>query len=280
MIDAHQHFWRLSRGGYGWMPKDNPVLYRDYGPEDLKPLLDANGIEQTIVVQADANVAETEFLLHLASTHDWIIGVVGWVDLAGPRAVETIDQLAAHPKLVGIRPMIQDIPDPRWMLKPELGPGIAALLSHDLTFDALIRPVHLPVLSEFLDTYSDLRVVVDHMAKPDFQPASFPEWRAGMADTAEHENVYCKISGLLTEAPGDIDFAELLPFLDTVAEAFGRGRLLFGSDWPVLNLAGNYSGWMKIVKQFCGTTQNAGWRELCEVNARAAYPKIVNNFEF
>lgn len=274
MIDTHQHFWRLSRGGYGWMPKDNQTLYKDYEPDDLKPLLNEVGINKTIVVQADDDVAETEFLLELADEHDWIVGVVGWVDLEDPNAETEIDRLSSHPKLVGIRPMIQDIPDRRWMLKPEIAPGLHAMTDHNLTFDALVKPVHLKALETFLGLYPRLRVVVDHMAKPTFQAETFTEWSENLAALGLHENVYCKVSGLLTEAPVGASYATLLPYLDFATKSFGPERLLFGSDWPVLNLAGSYDGWIQIVKQYCLENRRADFSRLCGSNVLAAYERL------
>ena len=256
------------------MPKDNRILYRDYEPDDLKPLLDEVGIKQTIVVQADDNVAETEFLLDLADKNDWIVGVVGWVDLEHANAVNEIDRLASHPKLVGIRPMIQDIPDVRWMLKPEIAPGLNEMAEHHLTFDALVKPVHLMALQAFLGSYPHLRVVVDHLAKPTFQAEAFSDWSENLAAIARHENVYCKVSGLLTEAPAGARYATLVPYLDVATNSFGPERLLFGSDWPVVNLAGSYGGWVQMIKQYCLETGRADWSKLCHSNVIAAYERL------
>ena len=276
MIDTHQHFWRLSRGGYNWMPKDVPVLYRDYEPADLREILDQTGIEQTIVVQADDNVAETEFLLEEASTHDWVVGVVGWVDLTAPEARQSVLRLANNPKLLGIRPMIQDIADPEWMLHPGLRDGLRAVIESDLTFDALVKPIHLPILDRFLEMYPELRVVVNHMAKPDFKSENFESWSEGLSRVGAHPNTFCKISGLLTEAPHGTNYADILGHLDVAKKAFGPDRLIFGSDWPVLNLAAEYAEWLQMVKTWCEQSKGLNWSQLSQNNVRNAYPRILN----
>ena len=165
-IDSHQHFWRLDRGDYGWLTPQLAPIYRDYLPADLAPQLARAGVDSTVLVQAAPTVAETLFLLELAREHAFIAGVVGWVDFESPMAAESIGTLAADSKLVGLRPMIQDIPDIAWMLKPGLAPAIEAMIDHDLVFDALVLPKHLPVLLDFAEMYPELRLVVDHGAKP------------------------------------------------------------------------------------------------------------------
>lgn len=270
LIDTHQHFWKLERGDYGWLTPDLAPLYRDFMPEDLKPLLDAAGVSGTIAVQAADTEAETEFLLSLADTHDWIRGVVGWVDLAAATAPASIARLAAHPRLVGLRPMIQDIPDDTWMLRPELAGGIAAMVRHDLTFDALVMPRHLPHLRAFLAAYPDLRVVVDHCAKPEIRNAGFTGWAETLQEIAADTRVFCKLSGLATEAATAWSEADLAPYIRHVIEVFPESRLLFGSDWPVLNLASDYQAWIDIAARGHATAGRAAIPD----NASAAYPRL------
>ncbi len=274
MIDTHQHFWRLSRGGYDWMPKDLPVLYRDYEPTDLEPLLTACGVTGTIAVQADDNEDETRFLLSLADDHRWLLGVVGWVDLQSEMAPARIETLARHPKFLGVRPMIQDIDDIDWMLRPELAPGLAMLRDLDLTFDALILQKHLPNLARFQTLYPDLRIVIDHCAKPEFQPGRFDDWADGMSRAAASPNTFCKVSGLLTEAGPGAGLLDVAPYIDHVTEAFGPSRLLFGSDWPVLNLAGDYVSWHGMLNRHFGQDPAVLRKQIGIAAAYAAYPRL------
>lgn len=259
MIDTHQHFWRLSRGGYAWMPEDLPALYRDDEPEHLQPLLQNNAITGNIVVQADDNVAETEFLLGFAQTHLWIAGVVGWADLVSETAADVVQKLAASPKLVGIWPMIQDIADDQWMLQPTLKDGLAAVAKHNLTFDALVLQKHLRVLDTLLGRHPDLRVVVDHCAKPEFARGRFEDWAQNIEAIAAHPNTFCKLSGLLTEAPEGTGLEDLRPYLDHVVGAFGPDRVLFDSDWPVLNLVSDYDRWIEMMHQYADASDVLDW---------------------
>lgn len=242
-IDAHQHFWRLSRGDYGWLTPDLEVLYRDFEPADLRPLIDGAGVERTVVVQAAPSVAETRFLLGLADAAEWIAGVVGWIEMASADAAETLEALAAHRALRGIRPMIQDIPDPDWMLGNQLTPAFEAMERCGLAFDALVKPVHLPRLLELLERHPALTVVVDHGAKPDIAGGGFETWSREIRRIARETAACCKLSGLVTEAASNWDDAALRPYVDHLLDCFGPRRLLWGSDWPVVELAGGYSAW-------------------------------------
>ena len=242
-IDAHQHFWRLSRGDYGWLTPDLEVLYRDFEPADLLPLMEGAGVERTVVVQAAPSVAETRFLLGLANATEWIAAVVGWIDMASGNAAESLEALAAHRALRGIRPMIQDIPDPDWMLDDRLTPAFQAVEGCGLAFDALVKPVHLPRLLELLDRHPALTVVVDHGAKPDIASGGFESWARDIGRIARETAACCKLSGLVTEAASDWDDAALRPYVDQLLDCFGPERLLWGSDWPVVELAGGYRAW-------------------------------------
>jgi L-fuconolactonase len=247
-VDAHQHFWRLSRGDYGWITPDLRPIHRDFGPADLAPRLARAGIGATILVQAAPTVAETRFLLHTAGTTSFVAGVVGWVDMAALEAPETMAGLARDPYLRGIRPMIHDIADPDWMLGRQLEPAFRALVELGLVFDALVRPVHLASLRVLLGRYPDLRVVIDHAAKPDIarwgrSPAARATWAVAMADLARSTDAACKLSGLVTEAAPGWSADDLRPYVDHLLECFGPDRLLWGSDWPVVDLAGGYAAW-------------------------------------
>ncbi|MDE9449963.1 amidohydrolase family protein [Aliiroseovarius sp. Z3] len=271
-IDTHQHFWKLDRGDYGWLTPDLAPLYRDFLPEDLEPLLKASGISATIVVQAADSEAESEYLLSLTDRFDWIIGVVGWVDLEAQTAVSSIERLAQHPRLVGLRPMIQDLADDAWMLRDALRPAITAMVAHNLTFDALVMPRHLGHLKTFLTRYPDLRVVIDHCAKPEIRNDAFEPWATQMTELADFPNVFCKLSGVVTEAREDWTPDDLKPYLAHVCRQFGCCRVLFGSDWPVVNLASSYEQWHEVFQSF--NQIDGGQDRLSPDVAQRAYPRI------
>lgn len=244
-IDAHQHFWRIDRGDYGWLnTAEHPDICRDFLPADLAPLLERHGIYKTILVQAAPTVAETEFLLEIADATPFVAGVVGWVDLTSADAPSRIERLARHDKLVGLRPMLQDIPDVEWMLRPDVTTAVDAMARCGLRFDALVLPQHLPVLGRFLDRHSDLPVVIDHGAKPDIAHRALKPWAAALQAVAHHDNTFCKLSGLATEAGPGWTAIQLAPYIDTLIECFGPRRLMWGSDWPVLNEVGQYGAWL------------------------------------
>lgn len=243
-IDAHQHYWAISRGDYGWMGPAVAPIARDFAPADLAPHLAAGGIDATVLVQAADTVAETEYMLALADAEPTIAAVVGWVDLEAADAPDTLARLARHPKLRGIRPMLQDIADTFWILRPAVLETLARLPDLGLSFDALIQPRHLPVIAALADRLPELAIVVDHGAKPFIASGALEPWAADMAALARREHVCCKLSGLVTEAGDDWSAARLAPYVHTLLEAFGPDRLMFGSDWPVVNLAGGYDAWL------------------------------------
>jgi len=251
-IDAHQHFWDPARGDYGWLTADLPALFKPFGPEDLAPHLAAHGISGTVLVQAAPSLAETEYLLDIATSTPFVRGVVGWIDFEQPEQRDALERLARHPLLKGLRPMIQDIADPDWMLRPALDWAFKALIAHDLAFDALVLPGHLANLRILIDRYPDLRVVIDHGAKPQIRDGAFEPWASDIARLARETGAFCKCSGLVTEARADWTPADLSPYLDHLLGSFGPERLIFGSDWPVLTLAGDYSGWFDTVNQAIG----------------------------
>jgi L-fuconolactonase len=244
-IDAHQHFWSTQRSDYGWLTAESvPALWRDYLPDDLAPLLAEGRIDKTVLVQAAETIAETEFLLSLADKHDSIAAVVGWVDFEAKDAPEQIARLAAHPKLKSLRPMMQDMADEAWMLRPALAPAFYALAEHSLAFDALIMPQHLPHLVRLIEFYPGQRIVIDHGAKPYIAAGEIEPWAAQMRAFARHPRVFCKLSGLANEAGEVWDAAKLAPYVDVLIEVFTPSRLMWGSDWPVLTLAGDYGRWL------------------------------------
>jgi L-fuconolactonase len=248
-VDAHQHFWRLSRGGYDWPTADLTALYRDFEPSDLTPQIAALGIDRTVLVQVTETLAETEFCLDLASRNAFIGAVVGWVDMLSSTAPEAIARFAEHPKFRGVRPMLQVLPDPAWIAQPGLEPAVQALTGNDLSFDALVRPPHLPYLLQFCRRHPQLRVVIDHGAKPLIADAILDPWRDDMAALAELANVSCKLSGLLTEAGERRSPDALRPYVRHLVSLFGPSRLMWGSDWPVLTLADSYANWLRMAQE-------------------------------
>jgi L-fuconolactonase len=243
MIDAHQHFWRIDRGDYGWLTPALGPIYRDFMPDDLAPLLARHGIGGTILVQAAPTITETRFMLAVAQATPFVRGVVGWVDFEAADAADVIAELAADPLLVGLRPMVQDIADDDWLLRPSLGPALAAMARHALVFDALVLPRHLPRLRTLNGRHPNLTVVVDHGAKPQIRDRLREPWASDLAAIAAVPSVTCKLSGLVTEATTDWQAADIRPYAQHILDIFGPQRVMFGSDWPVVNLAGGYDRW-------------------------------------
>jgi L-fuconolactonase len=248
VIDAHCHFWNPARGDYGWLmagPISLDPLRQVFAPADLAALNDG---ARVVAVQAADSVAETEYLLELAAQNPQIAGVVGWVDLASANAAQDISRLAQNPLLRGLRPMLQDIADSRWILTAPKDEAISTMISHGLCFDALVQTRHLEQLAEFAARWPNLRMVIDHCAKPVMGGDLAQEWLDGIAALAAQPHVMCKLSGLLTELPaGQVDaISALRPVVDLVLNLFGPARVMWGSDWPVLTLANSYEGWASM----------------------------------
>lgn len=249
-VDSHCHLWRRDRGDYHWLDPSNAdlePLLRDFEPEDLQSRLNDTEIQSAVLVQAAATVEETRFLLKLASETPQIAGVVGWVDLADPGSTAYLDEFARDPAFKGVRPMLQDLDQVDWIATTPDAGVIGRLIDLGLRFDALVLAPHLPYLLTFAKTYPDLPIVVDHAAKPALaERAALAKWRAGLQAMATQTNAVCKVSGLLTEMPlTELDQAEeiLAPIISDLVDWFGPERLMWGSDWPVLELAGTYAGW-------------------------------------
>lgn len=248
-IDAHQHYWVIARGDYGWMGPHVAPIVRDALPTEMHAHRAACGIGRTIVVQAAPTVAETEFLLDLAEDEPSIAGVVGWVDLKAADARSTLERLARRPKLRGIRPMLQDIEDTRYILDPACVETLLALPGLGLRFDALVQPRHLPVIAELADLLPRLSIVVDHGAKPFIADGLIEPWASEMRALAARPQIFCKLSGLVTEAGHDWSVERLRPYADHLLACFGPQRLMFGSDWPVVELAATYGQWWETVRE-------------------------------
>ncbi|UZE51043.1 amidohydrolase family protein [Rhodopseudomonas sp. P2A-2r] len=243
-IDAHHHVWTLDRGDYGWLTPALAPIHRDFSLSDLAPHLGAANIEGSILVQAAPTEAETMFLLDIAARATEVRGVVGWTDFDAPDASARIDALAAHRLLVGLRPMVQDMADDDWLLRPALAPLLAAMARNGLVFDALVLPRHLPRLLRLVDDHPATQFVLDHCGKPRLASGETADWYRDIASLAERPNIVCKLSGLVTEAAPDWQIADLRNAVDHVVACFGLSRLLWGSDWPVVNLAGGYEKWL------------------------------------
>ncbi len=245
-IDAHQHYWDPARGDYGWMPKGDAVLDRVYGPHDLAPQLAAAGVGRTVLVQAAPTVAETDYLLGLADATPSVAAVVGWVDFERASDRAELERLARQPKFRGVRPMIQDIPDDRWMLRADVQWGFEAVSALGLTFDALGFPRHLEPFLTLLKRHPGMRVVVDHCMKPKIRensPSGFADWAEGMERIAGETGAFCKLSALVTEDGPDWTVERLRPYSEHVLRVFGPARVMWGSDWPVCRLRAEYADW-------------------------------------
>ncbi|MCK6442643.1 amidohydrolase family protein [Elstera cyanobacteriorum] len=247
-IDAHHHIWQLARGDYGWLKPDLTPLYRDFGMAEVTPFLTRFGIEKVILVQAAPTEAETHYLLSVADADPRVAGVVGWTEFSAPDAPARIAALAAHPKLVGLRPMVQDIADDDWLLRADLIPAFDATIEHGLVYDALVLPRHLSRLLTVVERHPDLTVVIDHLAKPFIADGQMEPWRADMRRLAAHPKVHCKLSGMITEARAGWRVDDLRPYVETALDLFGPDRLIWGSDWPVADLAGGYAAWAQATE--------------------------------
>ena len=241
-IDAHQHFWRYEPREYDWIDDSMASLRRDFLSADLQPELESNGFHGCVAVQARQSLEETRWLLDLAASAPFILGVVGWVDLCSPQLHSQLESFVRNPKLVGVRHVVQSEPDDRFLLRPDFLQGIALLEEFDLAYDILIYPKHLPVAAEFVSRFPRQRFVLDHLAKPLIKSKSLHPWEKDIRELARFQNVHCKLSGLVTEADWSAWTPDhLAPYLDVAFDAFGAARLMFGSDWPVCTVAASYS---------------------------------------
>jgi L-fuconolactonase len=249
-IDAHQHFWNFDLQRHAWITDEMHAIRRNFSPADLAPLLKANGIEGCVAVQADQTEKETEFLLKLALENNFIKGVVGWTDLRSPGAQARLEYYYQFAEIKGFRHIVQAERDD-FLLDPAFCRGIEMLRQYDFTYDILIYPRHLPAAVRFVDKFPDQRFVIDHLAKPFIKKQELTPWKDFMNEISRRENVYCKLSGMVTEA--DLkkwSAADLLPYLEVVLEAFGAKRLMYGSDWPVCLVAAEYAQQFGVVRDF------------------------------
>ena len=271
-VDAHQHFWRYDPAGYGWMGDGMDALKRDHLPADIAPHIAAHALDGSVAVQARQSLEETRFLLALARKHSRVLGVVGWVDLCDAEVDTRIAELAPDAKLVGVRHIVQDEPDTEFLLRDDFCRGVAALAEHGLTYDVLIFPRQLAAAIRFVELFPDQPFVLDHMAKPLIRDGLLKPWAEELRALAAHENVCCKLSGLVTEA----DWArwtpeQLYPYLDAAYEAFGPNRVMFGSDWPVCRLAAEYGVWFSTLEGWAACLGDDERANLFGLNAARFY---------
>lgn len=274
-IDSHQHFWKYQQEDYPWMTDAHQIIRRDFLPEHLAPLLQLEKISDCIAVQAMQQLRETDFLLSLAAENSFIKGVVGWVPFCDANVEEHIEKYSSNHTLVGFRHIIQDEPDDHFMLRADFNAGIGLLKRYSLTYDLLIFEQHLPQSLQFVDMHPELSIVLDHIGKPAIQHVAFDKkWAKNIQELAKREQVVCKLSGLVTEVKDAHWNIELLqPYFDTVLEAFGANRLLFGSDWPVCLLRSEYSKWVSSVNTFISRLTTAEQADIMGNNAMRIYLK-------
>jgi L-fuconolactonase len=269
-IDAHQHFWRLADRGGEWPPADLEAIYRDFEPADLEPLLRRHGIDGTVVVQSLPKLSDNDYMLALAQRDSFIRGIVGWVEMKSNDAPAHIAQLARHAKFKGVRPMLQSLPDD-WIADPSLAPAAEAMIEHGLCFDALVLPPQLRPLLGFAQRYPDLPIVIDHAAKPYIRQSLLDPWKDDIAALAALPNVHCKLSGMVTEAAVPCAVENLKPYVDHLIDVFGPDRLIWGSDWPVLDLAADYGRWIDMSAQLVAGLDTDAQRKIFGANAQRFY---------
>jgi L-fuconolactonase len=270
IVDAHHHVWSLARGDYGWLTPAQGPIHRDFTLDDY--VRAAPQVALSILVQAAPTLAETSFLLQIArENRERVGGVVGWMDLDREDAPDRLADAAREPLFKSVRPMLQDIDDPEWILRPRVMQSLAALSALGLRFDALVRPVHLLALSRMVEAHSGLAVVIDHAAKPDIAAGEWEPWASALRDLALHPRVHCKLSGLITEAGPDWTVDSLSPYVDHVLAHFGAGRVMWGSDWPVVERNGGYDRWWQATERLLEPLDDASRAAILGGNARRFY---------
>ena len=277
MIDTHHHLWKLENGYYNWLTKDLKPIYKDFDLKDYEAIIKDFDVHSSIVVQAAAKVQETFYLLDIAKNSTLIKGVIGWVELLSDHVLTNIDELNQQPLFKGIRPMLQNIPQSNWILNPNFDLIFKKLIQKELIFEALIRPIHIEHIITLAKNYPNLKIVINHGAKPTIKhhlskdDEDFEHWKTSMTQAAEYENIFCKLSGLVTEVKGKVNFEALYPYMSHIIEVFGTKRVFFGSDYPVINLASSYSNWFTIVQEFLRNFTESERQNILEKNAQKFY---------
>lgn len=272
IIDSHQHFWQVGRFDYPWMDSSVSVLYQDYLPDQLKPILEHNGVSSTVLVQASNSVEESRWLLRLAEENPFIAGVVGWVDLMSNEVDLQLSELSSDPKFKGVRHLVESEPADDWLVQPEVLRGLRRLSDHDLTYDLLVHTRHLKYVPKVADACPELRLVVDHMAKPPIASGALTEWASALKPVAANTKIHCKLSGLVTEADWTSwQTDDLRPFVECALELFGPERLMFGSDHPVCLLASTYDGVLGSFQDLLGDLAESDRARIFASNAKDFY---------
>ena len=272
VIDSHQHFWKYDPVRDAWINDDMKILQRDFLPADLHQEYLTNGVDGCIAVQADQSEAETRFLLDLAADNDFILGVVGWVDLQSVDIDEKLESWSKEKKLKGFRHIVQGEPDPEFMLGEAFLNGLSKLAQYNFTYDILVFPHQLKAALEVVKKFPEQKFVIDHIAKPYIAKGEIDDWAALMKEIGTHQNVWCKVSGIITEADWkNWTFEQLKPYMDVVVEAFGTARLMFGSDWPVCLLAADYSAVKEIPSTFFQNYSEEDRKKVFGENAQEFY---------
>jgi L-fuconolactonase len=271
VLDAHQHFWEVARGDHVWVSPEYPALFGDFGPRELAPLMRENGVTGTVLVQAAETEDETDYLLAIADRTDFILGVVGWLDMLADDFGDRLEHYRRKPKWVGVRPMLQSH-EPSLIADPRFRGALKIVAQEKVPFDILTFPRHLPAMIEALEATPGVHGIIDHISKPDMTQPLGGEWRASMQTLAAMPNIYCKVSGLPTEAGADWTADRIRPFVEFVAEAFGPKRLVFGSDWPVCRLAATYGQVVELAKDILGRLYGPeDMTAIMETNGKAFY---------
>lgn len=272
LIDAHHHLWEYNDRDYIWMTGAMSSLRRNFLVPDLEAVIRHSGVEGTVAVQARQMIAETEWLLDLAARHDFILGVVGWVSLCALDVGRELERLTSHKKLKAVRHVLHDEPDDFYMLRNDFNRGVCLLRQFGLVYDILIFERHLPQTIEFVDRHPGQVFVLDHIAKPRIREGVFSPWKQNITELAKRDNVYCKVSGMATEAEWkNWTAAQLRPYFEVVLSAFGPKRLMFGSDWPVLTLAAEYGRWVETYRSLIAELTPAERESICAGSAQTAY---------
>ena len=270
MIDSHQHFWQVGRFDYPWM--SSGILCRDYLPADLAPILRQNHVDKTVLVQASNSVAESKWLLELANANSFIAGVVGWVDLVSADINTQLDELCADPNFKGVRHLVESEPDDEWLIRPAVLAGLKQLSTRGLSYDLLVHPRHLKYVPRVAESCSDLSLVIDHLAKPPIASNEIKEWSRSLQPLARYSNIYCKLSGLVTEANWDSwKTDDLRPYVETALESFGPDRMMFGSDYPVCLLAASYDRVLESFQEVLKSLSDTDRDKIFSQNAEKFY---------
>lgn len=272
VIDAHQHFWKYNPVKHGWIDDRMSMIRRDFLPEDLHPLLSDNSVDACVAIQADQTLEENDFLVNLSQQHSFIKGVVGWVDFRKEHVKSDLERYSDTKVIKGFRHVVQGEADPNFLLRTSFLNGISLLEAHNYTYDILVFPHQLGSVLDFVGRFPNQKFIIDHLAKPYIKDGFIKGWATLILEIAKHENVYCKVSGMVTEADYEFwNYEQLQPYLDVVLKSFGPSRLVFGSDWPVCLVAAKYSKVKKTLETFIASLSQDEQHAIMGLNAMTFY---------